>query len=97
MNRIISRHTKITDGKGRCTVSSIGAASRIGSFGIMMGVSILTGYFLGSYFDRWLGTYPWFMMIFLILFMVGAFVNFFQYAGLMNGSAAKIKTGHGGG
>ena len=50
----------------------------IGSFGLMMGASILIGYYLGSYIDRKLGTSPWFMLVFLILFIVGAFVKFIQ-------------------
>jgi len=57
----------------------------------MMGASIFMGYFLGSYIDRWLGTYPWFMLLFLILFMVGAFVKFFQDAGLMSGNCRDQK------
>ena len=91
MNRIIARHINITEGKDRSKLGSIRAVSRIGSFGLMMGASIFMGFFLGSYIDRRLGTYPWFMMLFLVLFMSGAFVKFFQDAGLMSGDCRDKK------
>ena len=57
---------------------SLQALYVVGSFGLTMGASILLGYWLGSYIDRRLGTSPWFMLLFLLLFMVGAFIKFFQ-------------------
>ena len=50
----------------------------VGSFGLMMGASIFVGYYVGSYIDQRFGTDPWFMLIFLILFMIGAFIKFIQ-------------------
>jgi len=50
----------------------------VGSFGLTMGVAILIGYYLGNYLDGLLGTAPWLMLLFLILFMIGAFVKFIQ-------------------
>jgi F0F1-type ATP synthase assembly protein I len=86
MNRITTRHDNSTEGKGQSNlISSVRTVSRIGSFGLMMGVSILMGYFLGSYIDRKLETYPWFMMLFVVLFMIGAFIKLFQDAGTLNG------------
>ena len=64
--------------KKKGIVKSLRAVMFIGSFGLMMGASILIGYYLGSYIDRKLGTSPWFMLVFLILFIVGAFVKFIQ-------------------
>jgi F0F1-type ATP synthase assembly protein I len=59
-------------------VKPIRAVSLVGSFGLMMGAAVLIGYYLGSYIDRKLGTSPWGMLAFLILFIVGAFVKFIQ-------------------
>jgi F0F1-type ATP synthase assembly protein I len=84
VNRIISDQSNTTKKKDRSKLSSIREVSRIGSFGLMMGAAIFLGYFLGNSIDLWLGTYPWFMLLFLILFMIGAFINFFQNAGLMS-------------
>lgn len=50
----------------------------IGSFGLTIGAAILFGYYIGTYIDSKLGTAPWFMLLFLILFMIGAFIKFFQ-------------------
>ena len=65
--------------------------SQVGSFGFVMGISILIGYYLGSYLDRKLDTYPWFMLIFILLFMVGAFVEFIQTTRKINELGTKQK------
>jgi ATP synthase protein I len=54
----------------------IKSVSHIGSFGLTMGACILMGYYLGSYLDRKLDTAPWFMLVLVLLFMVGAFYKF---------------------
>jgi F0F1-type ATP synthase assembly protein I len=54
------------------------SVSHIGSFGLTMGACILVGYYLGSYIDGKFGTAPWFMVILVLLFMVGAFIKFVQ-------------------
>ena len=64
--------------KRKGLAKSLRALSLVGSFGFMMGASILAGYYLGIYIDEKLGTSPWFMLICLILFMVGAFIKFIQ-------------------
>jgi ATP synthase protein I len=56
----------------------IKAVSHIGSFGLTMGACILMGYYLGSYIDGKLGTAPWFMVVLVLLFMLGAFIKFVQ-------------------
>jgi ATP synthase protein I len=56
----------------------IKSVSHIGSFGLTMGACILMGYYLGSYIDAKLGTAPWFMVVLVLLFMVGAFIKFVQ-------------------
>ena len=62
----------------------IKSVSTIGSFGLTMGACILVGYYLGSYIDGKLDTAPWFMIVFVLLFMVGAFVRFLQETKAVN-------------
>ena len=57
---------------------SFGALTQIGSFGFIMAAAIFMGYYSGSYIDRKLGTEPWFMLLMLILFIIGAFIKFVQ-------------------
>ncbi len=71
--------------------NALGLISQIGSFGFVMGASMLVGYYLGSYIDRKFDTYPWFMLVFLLLFMVGAFVEFIQTIRKINEGGSKHK------
>ncbi len=64
-------------------LNSMQSLRRIGSFGLMMGVLIMTGYYLGSYIDRQLETYPWFMMLLVILCIIGGFTKLFRDAGVL--------------
>jgi len=57
---------------------SLRALTQIGNFGFTMAAAILLGYYLGSYLDQKLGTAPWLMMLLLILFIIGAFIKFWQ-------------------
>lgn len=59
---------------------SLDALSQVGSFGFIMAAAIFMGYYTGSYIDRKLGTEPWFLLLFLILFIIGAFIKFVQSA-----------------
>ena len=43
-----------------------------------MAAAIFMGYYSGSYIDRKLGTEPWFMLLMLMLFIIGAFIKFVQ-------------------
>lgn len=61
-------------------VQSFRALAQVGNFGFTMAAAILLGYYLGSYLDQKLGTTPWLMLILLILFIIGAFIKFFQSA-----------------
>ena len=54
------------------------AFAMFGSFGFIMGASVLVGYFLGNFLDKKLGTEPWFLIIFLFLAIMGAFIEFFK-------------------
>lgn len=37
---------------------------------MMLGASVLVGTFIGFYLDRWLGTSPWLLLLFLVLGIV---------------------------
>lgn len=54
------------------------AIGMIGSFGFLVGGSIFGGYLIGSYMDEWLGTSPWLLIVFVLLGIVGSFMEFFQ-------------------
>jgi ATP synthase protein I len=64
--------------KKKNLAGSLGALYQIGSFGFIMAAAIFMGYYSGSYIDRKLGTEPWFMLLFLLLFIIGAFIKFLQ-------------------
>lgn len=50
----------------------------VGSFGFTTAGAIAGGYFLGNYLDKKLNTYPWFMLIFIMLGIIGSFIEFFK-------------------
>ncbi len=70
---------------------AVKALADVASFGLTMGAAILMGYFVGSYLDRKFGTSPWLMFLFLLLFMIAAFVKFFQSIQDVNSNNAKKK------
>jgi ATP synthase protein I len=47
-----------------------------------MAAFILSGYFIGSYLDKRLGTDPWFLLFFLLLGIVG---GFWEYLKILKG------------
>lgn len=50
----------------------------IGSFGFTTAGAVAGGYFIGSYLDKKLNTYPWLMLLFMILGIVASFIEFFK-------------------
>lgn len=50
----------------------------IGSFGFTTAGAVAGGYFIGSYLDKKLNTYPWLMLTFMILGIVTSFIEFFK-------------------
>ena len=61
----------------------------VGSFGFTTAAAIAVGYFLGSYLDRKLNTFPWFMMIFILLGIIGSFIEFFKLIKKLSGESKK--------
>ena len=68
------------------SAGSLQSLRRIGGFGLMMGASILAGYYLGSYIDRHLETYPVFMLLLVFLAIISGFVQLFRNAGFLGGT-----------
>lgn len=60
------------------------AFATAGSFGFVMAAFILVGYYVGSYLDKRLGTYPWFLLLFLLLGIVGGFLEYLKTLKGMN-------------
>ena len=50
----------------------------VGSFGFTSAGAIAAGYFIGSYLDKKFDTSPWCMLSFIMLGIVGSFMEFFK-------------------
>lgn len=50
----------------------------VGSFGFTTAGAIAGGYFIGSYLDRKFNTSPWIMVSFIMLGIIGSFIEFFK-------------------
>lgn len=52
----------------------------VGSFGFTTAGAIAGGYFIGSYLDRKFNTSPWIMISFIMLGIIGSFIELFKLA-----------------
>lgn len=52
--------------------------SLLTTVGLMFPSSIAVGLVIGYLLDRWLGTYPWLLMVFAILGIAAGFVNLYR-------------------
>lgn len=52
----------------------------IASVGLEMGVAVLIGFGIGYYLDKWAGTEPYLMLVFLGVGIAAAFKAFFRAA-----------------
>jgi F0F1-type ATP synthase assembly protein I len=75
--------------KKNSLVGSLGALSKVGSFGFIMAAAIFMGYYIGSYLDKKFDTEPWFLLLFLILSIIGAFIKFVQSVKEVSGKKNK--------
>ncbi len=48
------------------------------TLGIEMGISIVIGYFMGRLIDKWLGTEPIFLIIFILFGFAAAFMAVYR-------------------
>jgi ATP synthase protein I len=58
----------------RQLIKSLGFLSGVG---ISMVAAILIGMAMGYYIDQWLGTSPWFLLIFLLFGIIAGFRNIY--------------------
>ncbi len=57
------------------------ALAYFSQIGVTIAASILTGVLLGKYLDIWLGTTPWFLLIFSLLGVGASFKVLFNIPG----------------
>jgi ATP synthase protein I len=55
-------------------------AAQLASLGLEMGVSVAIGLGIGYLLDRWLGTKPWLMLVFILLGVAAGFRSMFEAA-----------------
>ncbi len=51
---------------------------RYSTVGLEMGFAVLIGLFIGQYLDRWLGTDPWFLLLFLLFGAAAGFRSLYR-------------------
>jgi ATP synthase protein I len=56
-------------------------ALSMSALGFILVASVGLGVGIGWYLDRWLGTSPWFLVVFFFLGSIGGFVKVFQEVG----------------
>ena len=69
--------------------------------GLQIAISVVIGFGMGLWIDRWLGTRPWFMLLFILLGVVAGFLNVYRIvqksgAADLNGDEKKNKGFFGG-
>lgn len=74
--------------KSRRKESSFGFAYRIG---LELVAAVAVGGVIGWAVDKWLGTAPWFMILFFILGVAAGFVNVYKAAGKSDSGASSGK------
>lgn len=63
-------------GKGR----SLRGVAILSTIGITLVACVCIGALIGYYLDKWLGTEPWFMVVFFLLGTVAGFIEVFRIA-----------------
>lgn len=52
----------------------------LGTVGVQLVISVLVGAGLGLALDRWLGTKPWLMLLFIVFGVAAGFLNIYREA-----------------
>ncbi len=63
------------------------------SVGLELGISVGIGLLVGYYLDRWLGTEPWMMLLWLVLGLVAGFRGVFRAVNEADRAAASEEGG----
>lgn len=68
----MSVHPRAADPAARTAKRAYNALNA-SSIGLEMGLSVVIGLLVGYYLDRWLGTEPWLMLLWLVFGLVAGF------------------------
>ena len=66
----------------------LGFALRIG---VEIVAALIVGVAIGYFLDRWLGTKPWFLLLFFVLGAAAGFMNVFRVVGRLGGQVGYRK------
>jgi ATP synthase protein I len=58
--------------------TSFRSIAELSSLGLILPSSIAVGLFMGYLLDKWLGTRPWFLLIFTVLGIVSGLLSLFR-------------------
>ncbi|MES9997202.1 AtpZ/AtpI family protein [Desulfovibrio aminophilus] len=72
-----------------------GLLSTAGTMGLHLVSGTFVGFAIGWLLDRWLGTGPWLLLIFLILGIVAGFMNVYRDAQRMQENERREREGGG--
>jgi len=59
--------------------------------GVEIVAALIVGVAIGYFLDRWLGTKPWFLLLFFVLGAAAGFMNVFRVVGGMGGQVGYRK------
>ena len=76
--------------KGKRAYNALSASS----VGLEMGLSVAIGLIVGIYMDKWLGTSPWMMLLWLVLGLAAAFRGVFRAVKRVDKAAEEDANGH---
>jgi ATP synthase protein I len=76
---------------------AMGVLGTVGTIGMQLVVATFIGLAMGYYLDKWLGTDPWMLIIFLLLGIVTGFRDVYREAMRLQRSSDEEGTGPGAG
>lgn len=68
-------------------------AAQLASLGLEMGIAVAIGLGMGYLLDRWLGTKPWLMLVFILLGVAAGFKGMFDAARRVGASKGRNDDG----
>jgi ATP synthase protein I len=68
------------DDKGDSKFAAVKKIYLLGTVGVQLAVSIIIGFLMGLGLDRWLGTGPLFMLLFIFFGVLAGFLNIYRVA-----------------
>jgi F0F1-type ATP synthase assembly protein I len=68
------------DDDGDSKLAAVKKLYLLGTVGVQLAVSIVIGFLMGLGLDRWLGTGPLFMLVFIFFGVAAGFLNVYRVA-----------------